>query len=280
MVHCLQYTLVPQGCHTRVSHKSDKQECPTRVPRKSVPQECQECPTRVPRKSVLQAKSLTHKSVLQECSARVSYKSVPQEWSVICECPTRESYKSVPQECPTRVCDKSVPRDCPTRVCDKSPTRVSYKTVPQECPQVSARVSFKSAPPDIPTRVSDKSIPYRSVPQECATRVSYESVRLQYERFVRDFLLIQALRTRLPQKFTLRVCKTSVLCKTSSKSHASRVPIGAHTSSSPAKQFRDSSPPNQRPPTRQSQCQRYSPPPQLATSDSLRQPRKFTCPHV
>ena len=83
----------------------------------------------------------------------------------------------------------------------------------------------------------------------------------------------RSFRTRLPQKLTLRVCKTSVSYETSSNSHASSLlnerfvrnflqksrvqspkrafrtrhflqksPIGAHTSSSPAKQFRDSSP--------------------------------------
>ena len=101
---------------------------------------------------------------------------------------------------------------------------------------------------------------------------------LQNERFVRDFLKKshvkspkRAFRTRLPQKVTRqvsktsvsyetssktqkpKVCKTSVSYKTSSKSHA-EPPIGAHTSRRPAKQFRDSSPSNQHPLTRQSQC--------------------------
>ena len=83
-----------------------------------------------------------------------------------------------------------------------------------------------------------------------------------------------------PPKVTLRVCKTSVWYGTSSKSPASSLqnerfvrdflqkshvksvflksqaetPIGAHTSRSPAKQFRDSSPSKQHPLTRQSQC--------------------------
>ena len=124
-------TRVPQECpvsvllksFTRVSCKSDPQECPTRVSHKSVPQEfptrvshkecrtrvsCksdpQECPTRVSRKRV------SHKSDPQECPTRVSHESVLQE------CPTRVSYKSVPQECPTRVSCKSVPQECPTKV--------------------------------------------------------------------------------------------------------------------------------------------------------------------
>ena len=69
--------------------------------------------------------------------------------------------------------------------------------------------------------------------------VSYETFSkshaysLQNERFVRDFL----------KNSHVKVCKTSVSYETSSKSQA-ETPIGAHThtSRSPAKQFRDSSP--------------------------------------
>ena len=88
-----------------MSHKSFRQECPTRVSYKSVPQEC---PTRV-----------SCKSVPQECPA-----SDPQE------CSTRVSHKSVPQECPTRVSHKSFLQEWPTRVS----YRVSRKSVLQECP--------------------------------------------------------------------------------------------------------------------------------------------------
>ena len=60
--------------------------------RKSV----QECPTRVP-----------HKSVLQECFTRVSYKSVPQE------CPTRVSViQGVPQQCVLQECQKCLLQEC------------------------------------------------------------------------------------------------------------------------------------------------------------------------
>ena len=62
---------------------------------------------------------------------------------------------------------------------------------------------------------------------------------LQNERFVRDFL----------KNSHVKVCKTSVSYETSSKSQA-ETPIGAHTSRSPAKQFRDSSPSKQHPLTR------------------------------
>ena len=56
---------------------------------------------------------------------------------------------------------------------------------------------------------------------------------LQNERFVRDLL----------KNSHVKVCKTSVSYETSFKSQA-ETRIGAHTSSIPAKQFRDSSPPN------------------------------------
>ena len=92
----------------------------------------------------------------------------------------------------------------------------------------------------------------------------------QNERFVRDFL----------KNSHVKVCKTNVSHETSSKSPA-ETPIGAHTSRSPAKQFRDSSPSKRHPLTRQSQCDsdihlyHNSQPP-----DSLRLPRIFPRPHV
>ena len=145
----------------------------------------------------------------------------------------------------------------------------------------------------------------------CKTSVSYETSSkshassLKNERFVRDFLQNshvkspkRAFRTRLPPKSHMsssqnerfvrdflknshvKVCKTNVSHETSSKSPA-ETPIGAHTSRSPAKQFRDSSPSKRHPLTRQSQCDsdihlyRNSQPP-----DSLRLPRIFPRPHV
>ena len=93
---------------------------------------------------------------------------------------------------------------------------------------------------------------------------------LQNERFVRDFL----------KNSHVKVCKTSVSYETSSKSQA-ETPIGAHTSRSPAKQFRDSSPSKQHPITRQSQCDSdihlYH---NSQPHDSLRLPRIFPHPHV
>ena len=93
---------------------------------------------------------------------------------------------------------------------------------------------------------------------------------LQYERFVRDFL----------KNSHVKVCKTSVSYETSSKNQA-ETSIGAHTSRSPAKQFRDSSPSKQHPLTRQSQCDSdihlYH---NSQPHDSLRLPRIFPRPHV
>ena len=87
---------------------------------------------------------------------------------------------------------------------------------------------------------------------------------LQNERFVRDFL----------QNSHVKVSKTSVSYETSSKSQAET--LKAHTSRSPAKQFRDSSPSKQHPLTRQSQCDSdihlYH---NSQPHDSLRLPRIF-----
>ena len=70
----------------------------------------------------------------------------------------------------------------------------------------------------------------RRLPPKVTRQVSKS---LQNERFVRDFL----------KNSHVKICKTSVSYETSSKSQA-ETPSRAHTSRSPAKQFRDSSPPN------------------------------------
>ena len=163
----------------------------------------------------------------------------------------------------------------------------------------------------------------------CRAHSSYETSSsksqassLKNERFARDFLQKshvkspkRAFRTRLPQKVTRQVSKTSVSYETSSKSHTSSLqnerfvrdflknshvkvckttasnetssksqaetPIGAHTSRSPAKLFCDSSPSKQHLLTRQSQCDidihlyHNSQP-----HDSPYLPRIFPRPHV
>ena len=104
----------------------------------------------------------------------------------------------------------------------------------------------------------------------CGTLLRDTLASPQNERFVRDFL----------KNSHVKVCKTIVSHETSSKSPA-ETPIGAHTSRSPAKQFRDSSPSKRHPLTRQSQCDsdihlyHNSQPP-----DSLRLPGIFPRPHV
>ena len=92
----------------------------------------------------------------------------------------------------------------------------------------------------------------------------------------------RAFRTRRPQKLTRQSLQTErfvrrdFLQKSSGNTHRS-----THTSRSPAKQFRDSSPSKQRPLTRQSQCDSdirlYH---NSQPHDSLHLPRIFPRPHV
>ena len=118
-------------------------------------------------------------------------------------------------------------------------------------------------PPKVTCQVSQTSVSYET------SSISHVSC-LQNERFVRDFL----------QKSHVKVCKTSISYETSSKSQA-ETPIGAHTSRSPAKQFRESSPSKQHPFTRQSHCDSdihfYH---NSRPHNSLRLPRIFLHPHV
>ena len=124
--------------------------------------------------------------------------------------------------------------------------------------------------------------------------------------FVRDFLQKsrvkspeRAFSTRLPPKVTCQVSKTSVSYETSSKipmsksakrAYRTRLPPKVkqkhpsehtHTSRSPAKQFRESSPSKQHPFTRQSHCDSdihlYH---NSRPHNSLRLPRIFPHPHV
>ena len=118
-------------------------------------------------------------------------------------------------------------------------------------------------PPKVTREVSKTSVSYK-------TSSKSHMSSPQNERFVRDFL----------KNSHVKVCKTNVSHETSSKSPA-ETPIGAHTSRSPAKQFRDSSPSKRHPLKRQSQCDsdihlyHNSQPP-----DSLHRPRIFPRPHV
>ena len=96
----------------------------------------------------------------------------------------------------------------------------------KSCFEAERRAFRLRLPPKVMRQVSKTSV---------SSSKSHTS-SLQNERFVRDFL----------KNSHVKVCKTSVSYETSSKSQA-ETPIGAHTSRSPAKQFRDSSPSKQRP---------------------------------
>ena len=136
-------------------------------------------------------------------------------------------------------------------------------------------------PPEVTLRGCKTSVSYETSSKKVTRQVSKTSVSYetsskghmsspQNERFVRDFL----------RNSHVKVCKTNVSYETSSKSQA-ETPIGADTSRSPAKQFRDSSPSKQHPLTRQSQCDSdihlYH---NSQPHDSLRLPRIFPRPHV
>ena len=129
-------------------------------------------------------------------------------------------------------------------------------------------LSTKAAQTPMALRHHERRVAKTSVSYETSSKSHTSS--LQNERFVRDFL----------KNSHVQVCKTSVSYETSSKSQA-ETPIGAHTSRSPAKQFRDSSPFKQHPLTRQSQCESdihlYH---NSQPHDSLRLPRIFPRPHV
>ena len=98
------------------------------------------------------------------------------------------------------------------------------------------RAFLTRLPPKVTRQVSKTSVSY-----ETSSKSHMSSP--QNERFARDFL----------KNSHVKVCKTNVSHETSSKSPA-ETPIGAHTSRSPAKQFRESSPSKRHPLTRQSQC--------------------------
>ena len=129
--------------------------------------------------------------------------------------------------------------------------------------QKSKRAFRTRLPPKVTCQVSKTSVSYKT---SSKSHVS----SLQNERFVRDFL----------QNSHVKVCKTSISYETSSKSQA-ETPIRAHTSRSPAKQFRESSPSKQHPFTRQSHCDSdihlYH---NSRPHNSLRLSRIFPHPHV
>ena len=111
----------------------------------------------------------------------------------------------------------------------------SYETSSKKSHVKSPKQAFRRRlPPKVTCQVSKTSVSYE-------TSSKSHAPSLQNERFVRDFL----------QNSHVKVCKTSISYETSSKSQV-ETPIGAHTSRSPAKQFRESSPSKQYTLTRQS----------------------------
>ena len=175
-------------------------------------------------------------------------------------------HAALPHSCRTLLWDTPVGHTLRTRLPPKvtlrgCKTSVSYV---QKSRAKSQKRAFRTRlPPKVTRQVSKTSVSY-----ETSSKSHMSSP--QNERFVRDFL----------KNSHVKVCKTNVSHETSSKSPA-ETPIGAHTSRSPAKQFRDSSPSKRRPLTRQSQCDSdihlyHNPQP----PDSLRLPRIFPRPHV
>ena len=90
------------------------------------------------------------------------------------------------------------------------------------CPHTRRRAFRTRLPPKVTRQVSKTSASFDTSSKSHASR-------LQDERFVRDFLQKShvkspklAFRTRLPQKVTRQVSKTSVSYETSSKTHTSK----------------------------------------------------------
>ena len=238
----------------------------------------------------------THKHFIQDFSSKgranlghscrtLLWDTPPPSHETLRGCKTSVSY-----ETRTRLTQKprvkSEKRPFPTRLPPKVTRRVSKTSVSYETSSKrhAARLQderfvrdfLQKSHVESPKRAFRTRLPPNVTLRGCKTSVSYETSSkshassLKNERFARDFL----------QKSHVKVCKTNVSHETSSKSPA-ETPIGAHTSRSPAKQFRDSSPSKQHPLTRQSQCDSdihlYH---NSQPHDSLRLPRIFPRPHV
>ena len=132
-------------------------------------------------------------------------------------CPTRISLKCVLQQHPirqkSRVSRKSAPQDGATKQSHKS-TRLPHNSfpptrVPQEFPEkISTGVSYKSVPQECPTRVLHQSFPQKhptrgsseSVPKECPARVFHD------KSVAREFP--EPFSTRVSHKSVLQDCPT------------------------------------------------------------------------
>ena len=90
---------------------------------------------------------------------------------------------------------------------------MSYKSVPEECP---TRVSQNSAPQELPTRVTHKSVlqvSHKSVLQECPTRVSCKSAPQECPTRVTHKSFLQECPTRVSRKSVPEECPTRVSYK-------------------------------------------------------------------
>ena len=93
---------------------------------------------------------------------------------------------------------------------------MSYKSVSQEC---RTRVSYKSVPQECPARVPHKSVPqecpirvpHKSVLQECPTRVSYKSDPQECPTRVSYKSVPEECPARVSHKSVPQECPTSVL---------------------------------------------------------------------
>ena len=133
----------------------------------------------------------------------------------------------VGRSCRKLLWDTRVGHSCRTLLWDTLLDELFVRDFLQKSRVKSQKRAFRTRlPPKVTRQVSKTSVSY-----ETSSKSHMSSP--QNERSVRDLL----------KNSHVKVCKTNVSHETSSKSPA-ETPIGAHTSRSPAKQFRDSSPPN------------------------------------
>ena len=131
----------------------------------------------------------------------------------------------VGHSCGILVWDTLAGHSCGTLLWDTLLDELFVRDFLQKSRVKSQKRAFRTRlPPKVTRQVSKTSVSY-----ETSSKSHMSSP--QNERFVRDLL----------KNSDVKVCKTNVSHETSSKSPA-ETPIGAHTSRSPAKQFRDSSP--------------------------------------
>ena len=154
------------------------------------------------------ANTLPTKPTLRVCETSVSYETFSKVMRTVSK--TSVSYETSSKSRASSLEDERFVRDFLHKSCVKSPKQ-AFRTRP---------------PPKVTRQVSKTSVSY-----ETSSKTHTSS--LHNERFVRDFL----------KNSHVKVCKTSVSYETSTKSQAG-TPVGAHTSRSSAKQFRNSAPPN------------------------------------